>query len=177
MTTNDLSYPIGRFKKENGISSERRQALIDGIARLPVDMRAAVNRLSDQQLDTPYRPGGWTVRQVIHHVPDSHLNAYLRFKLALTESEPTIKPYDEKQWAELADVRLTPIEVSLALLENLHARWILLLRALEPVAFSRMFRHPEIGLLTLDTQLGLYEWHGRHHVAHITSLRNRMGWC
>ena len=125
MTTIDLSYPIGRFQKETNITSDRRQALIDGIARLPVDMRAAVNKLSDQQLDTPYRPGGWTVRQVLHHVPDSHLNAYVRFKLALTESEPTIKPYDEKQWAELADVRLTPIEVSLSLLENLHARWTL----------------------------------------------------
>ena len=176
MTTIDLSYPIGRFQKETNITSERRQALIGGIAQLPVDMRAAVNKLSDQQFDTPYRPGGWTVRQVLHHVPDSHLNAYVRFKLALTESEPTIKPYDEKQWAELADVRLTPVEVSLSLLENLHARWTLLLRALEPAAFAKTFRHPDIGLLTLDTQLGLYEWHGRHHVAHITSLRSRMGW-
>jgi hypothetical protein len=176
MTTVDLSYPIGRFQKESNITAERRQVLIDGIAKLPWEMRAAVNGLSHQQLDTPYRLGGWTVRQVIHHVPDSHLNAYIRFKLALTESEPTIKPYDEKQWAELADVRLTPIEVSLSLLENLHARWILLLRALGSAAFSKTFRHPEIGLLTLDTQLGLYEWHGRHHVAHITSLRTRMGW-
>ena len=174
--TVDLSYPIGRFQKETNITSERRQTLIDGIARLPVDMRAAVNKLSDQQLDTPYRPGGWTVRQVLHHVPDSHLNAYIRFKLALTESEPTIKPYDEKEWAKLADVRLTPIEVSLSLLENLHARWTLLLRALETAAFARTFRHPDIGLLTLDAQLGLYEWHGRHHVAHITSLRSRLGW-
>jgi len=130
MTTIDLSYPIGRFQKETNITSERRQALIGGIAQLPVDMRAAVNKLSDQQFDTPYRPGGWTVRQVLHHVPDSHLNAYVRFKLALTESEPTIKPYDEKQWAELADARLTPVEVSLSLLENLHARWTVLLRAL-----------------------------------------------
>ena len=176
MTTVDLSYPIGNFKRKRISPSERRQALIDGIARLPWNMRAAVNGLSDQQLDTPYRPGGWTVRQVIHHVPDSHLNAYVRFKLALTESEPTIKPYDEKQWAELADVKLTPIEVSLSLLESLHARWTLLLRALPPAAFSRTFRHPEMGLLTLDTQLGLYEWHGRHHVAHISSLRARMGW-
>jgi len=176
MTTVDLSYPVGRFQKETNLTAERRQALIDAIARLPLDMRAAVNGLSDQQLDTPYRPGGWTVRQVIHHVPDSHLNAYIRFKLALTESEPTIKPYDEKQWAELADVKLTPIEVSLSLLENLHARWTLLLRALSSAAFSKTFRHPEIGLLTLDTQLGLYEWHGRHHLAHITSLRARMGW-
>jgi len=176
MTTADFSYPIGRFQKETNVTAERRQVLIDGIARLPVDMRAAVNKLSDQQLDTPYRPGGWTLRQVVHHVPDSHLNAFLRFKLALTESEPTIKPYNEKLWAELPDGRLTPVEVSLSLLENLHARWVLLLRALEPVEFSRTFRHPDIGVMTLDTQLGLYEWHGRHHLAHITSLRSRMGW-
>ena len=180
MTPVDLSYPIGKFQfeglKGSGLSPGQRQDLIDGIARLPLEMRAAAKGLSDQQLDTAYRPGGWTVRQVVHHVPDSHLNAYVRFKLALTESEPTIKPYDEKRWAELADVRLTPIEVSLSLLENLHQRWTLLLRALEPEVFSRTFRHPVIGLLTLDTQLGLYEWHGRHHVAHITSLRTRMGW-
>ena len=180
MTDADLRYPIGKFQLEKfqgtTLSPDRRQALIDGIAGLPVAMRSAAKGLSDQQLDTAYRPGGWSVRQVIHHVPDSHLNAYVRFKLALTEPEPTIKPYDEKQWAELADVRLTPVEVSLSLLENLHQRWTLLLRALEPGAFSRTFRHPVIGLLTLDVQLGLYEWHGRHHVAHITSLRNRMGW-
>ena len=176
MTTVDLSYPVGRYQKETNLTAERRKALIDGIARLPGDMRAAVDKLSDQQLDTSYRPGGWTVRQVVHHVPDSHLNAYIRFKLALTESEPTIKPYDEKQWAELPDVRLTPIETSLSLLENLHTRWTLLLRAREPTLFSRTFRHPEIGIMTLDAQLGLYEWHGRHHVAHITSLRSRMGW-
>ena len=176
MNTVDLSYPVGRFEKETNITTERRQSLIDGIAKLPVDLRAAVNGLSDPQLDTPYRPGGWTVRQVIHHVPDSHMNAYIRFKLALTESEPTIKPYDEKQWAELADVQLAPIEVSLSLLETLHTRWTLLLRAIPPAAFSKTFRHPDIGLLTLDTQLGLYEWHGRHHLAHITSLRSRMGW-
>ena len=177
MTTPDLRYPIGRFQQEINITLEQRQALIEGIARLPIDMQAAVNGLSAEQLDTPYRPEGWTVRQVVHHVPDSHLNAYIRFKLALTESEPTIKPYDEKQWARLADVTITPIQISLSLLENLHARWTLLLRALEPAAFSKTFRHPEIGLLTLDTQLGLYEWHGRHHVAHIASLRSRMGWC
>lgn len=176
MTTVDLRYPVGRFQREAEVTPERRQALIDGIAKLPLDLRAAVTGLSVQQLDTPYRPGGWTVRQVVHHVPDSHLNAYARFKLALTESEPTIKPYDEKKWAELADASLTPIEVSLSLLENLHARWTLLLRALAPIEFSKTFRHPDIGLLTLDTQLGLYEWHGRHHVAHITALRTRMGW-
>ena len=138
MTTVDLSYPIGKFQKETNITAARRQALIDGIAKLPLDMRSAVNGLLDPQLDTPYRPGGWTVRQVIHHVPDSHLNAYIRFKLALTESEPTIKPYDEKQWAELADVKLAPIEVSLSLLENLHARWTLLSRALASCVFENV---------------------------------------
>lgn len=176
MNTVDLSYPVGRYQKETSLTAERRRALIDGIAKLPADMRAAASGLAGPQLDTPYRQGGWTVRQVIHHVPDSHMNAYIRFKLALTESEPTIKPYDEKRWAELADVQRTPVEVSLALLENLHTRWTLLLRSLEPIAFSKTFRHPDLGLLTLDTQLGLYEWHGRHHVAHITSLRVRQGW-
>lgn len=176
MNTVDLSYPVGRYQKETSLTAERRQALIDGIAKLPADMRAAASGLAGTQLDTPYRQGGWTVRQVIHHVPDSHMNAYIRFKLALTESEPTIKPYDEKQWAELADVPRTPIEVSLSLLENLHIRWTLLLRSLDPIAFSKTFRHPDLGLMTLDTQLGLYEWHGRHHVAHITSLRARQGW-
>jgi hypothetical protein len=176
MNTVDLSYPVGRFQKETELTAERRCALIEGIAKLPRDMRAAVSGLTDSQLDTPYRPGGWTVRQVVHHVPDSHMNAYIRFKLALTESEPAIKPYDEKQWAELADVQVTPIEVSLSLLENLHTRWTLLLQSLEATAFSRTFRHPDHGVLTLDAQLGLYEWHGRHHVAHITSLRTRRGW-
>ena len=170
-------YPIGRFERCAGpLDRAERSKLIDDIERAPPHIRTLVEHLTDAELETPYRLNGWTIRQVVHHVPDSHLNAYLRFKLALTESEPTIKPYDEKQWAELADVRLTPVEVSLSLLENLHARWTLLLRALEPAAFARTFRHPDIGLLTLDTQLGLYEWHGRHHVAHITSLQSRMGW-
>ena len=176
MSTADLSYPIGRFQKDTNITAERRQVLIDGIARLPADMRAAVNKLSDAQLDTPYRPGGWTVRQVIHHVPDSHLNAFLRFKLALTESEPTIKPYDEKLWAELPDTYATPVEVSLNLLEAVHVRWVNLLRALTPAQLARKFKHPEIGELSLDQLLALYSWHSRHHVAHITELRQRKGW-
>jgi hypothetical protein len=116
------------------------------------------------------------VRQVVHHLPDSHLNAYVRFKLALTEAEPTIKAYDEDQWAELEDARTAPIEISLSLLESLHQRWTLLLRSLPPGEFARTFRHPDIGILTLDMQLGLYEWHGRHHLAHITSLKERAGW-
>jgi len=131
--------------------------------------------LSEPQLDTPYRPGGWTVRQVVHHVPDSHINSYVRFRLALTENEPTVKPYDESRWAELADSRTAHIETSLALLESLHERWVLLLRSLSPADFRRQFRHPELGAVSLEKNLALYAWHGRHHVAHITSLRERMG--
>ncbi len=174
--TTDLRYPIGRFQKEATLTAARRAELISSIAKLPAGLRLAVQGLSAEQLGTPYRPDGWTVRQVVHHLPDSHLNAYVRFKLALTEQEPTIKPYDEKQWAELPDSRMAPVEVSLLLLEKLHERWALLLRSLSGSDFARTFRHPETGVLTLDTQLGLYEWHGRHHLAHITSLQERMGW-
>ena len=143
----------------------------------PVPLRAAVTDLSPAQLDTAYRDGGWTVRQVVHHVPDSHLNAYTRLKLALTEDEPVIKPYDEARWAELADVQVTPVETSLTLLECLHRRWVLLLRSLGPKDMSRRFRHPEQNRsIGLDEVLAMYAWHGRHHVAHITSLRSRMGW-
>jgi uncharacterized damage-inducible protein DinB len=149
---------------------------IDEIERAPARLRAAVEGLTAEQLDTPYRPDGWTVRQVVHHVPDSHLNSYCRFKLALTEDEPTIKPYREERWAELADSRATPIEVSLVLLESLHKRWVGLLKSLEHSDFSRAFRHPEIGLITLAQNLRLYSWHGRHHTAQVTSLRERMGW-
>jgi DinB superfamily len=174
--TLDLRYPIGMFQNEPNITEARRRELIDGIARLPTRLNAAVIGLSAQQLETPYRPASWTVRQVVHHLPDSHLNAYVRFKLALTEAEPTIKAYDEDQWAELEDARTAPIEISLSLLESLHQRWTLLLRSLPPGEFARTFRHPDIGILTLDMQLGLYEWHGRHHLAHITSLKERAGW-
>ena len=132
--------------------------------------------LSAQQLDTPYRDGGWTVRQVVHHVPDSHLNSYIRFKLALTEEEPTIRPYMEDRWAELPEAKTAPIELSLSLLEDLHKRWILMLRAIQPAEWKRTFRHPEIGPMTLEKNLALYAWHGRHHVAHVTALRERMGW-
>ena len=132
--------------------------------------------LSAQQLDTPYREGGWTVRQVVHHVPDSHLNSYIRFKLALTEEEPTIRPYMEDRWAELPEARTAPIELSLSLLEDLHKRWMLMLRAIQPAEWKRTFRHPEIGPMTLEKNLALYAWHGRHHVAHVTALRERMGW-
>ncbi len=172
----DLSYPIGKFKPESNLSSQRRAELIAQIAEAPARMRAVVHELSPQQLDTPYRPQGWTVRQVVHHVPDSHMNAYIRFKLALTEAEPTIKPYEQQLWAELADSRETPVETSLTLLECLHERWVLLLKSIADDDWQRIFRHPELGIVRLDTNLALYAWHGRHHVAHITALRERMGW-
>jgi uncharacterized damage-inducible protein DinB len=172
----DLSYPIGRFEWKGLQTLEERQRLIDEIARAPQRLRAAVSDLSVQQLETPYRPGGWTVRQVVHHVPESHMNSYIRFKLALTENQPTVKPYDEARWAELPDVAATPIEVSLNLLEALHERWVLLLRSLTNADFNKEFQHPEIGIVSLDRNLALYAWHGAHHVAHITSLRERMNW-
>lgn len=172
----DLSYPIGKFKYSGPLSAAQRASAIETIAQTPARLRAAVNGLSPQQFDTAYRPGGWTVRQVAHHVPDSHMNAYIRTKLALTEDEPTIKPYDEKAWADLGDTRLTAIESSLALLEALHERWVYLLRSLNDSDFARTFRHPEHGVRTLDWMVALYAWHGPHHVAHITSLHERMGW-
>jgi hypothetical protein len=172
----ELRYPIGRFEWSGGGSPERIAQWIGEIAAAPGQLRAAVDGLAAGQLDTPYRPGGWTVRQVVHHLPDSHLNSYVRFRLALTEPEPAIRPYDEARWAELGDARTAPVEVSLALLESLHGRWILLLRSLEPADWQRTFRHPEIGLVTLERTAALYAWHGRHHVAQITSLRRRMGW-
>jgi DinB superfamily len=173
---NDLRYPIGRYAPDSRPTVESRARHIEAISSLPNKMREAVAGLSAAQLDTPYRDGGWTVRHVVHHVPDSHLNAYVRFKWALTEQNPTIKAYDEAAWAQLKDSEHTPIEVSLTLLESLHARWTVLLRSLSPSDFSRTWVHPESGPHDLDWLLGLYAWHGNHHVAHITGLRERMGW-
>lgn len=172
----DPQYPVGKFTYARAPSSEQRDQLIDDIQQTPARMRAAVQGLSPQQLDTPYRDGGWTVRQVAHHVPESHMNAYIRFKLALTEDEPTIKPYEQGLWAELPDVKSTPVEVSLAMLDCLHDRWVRVLRAIKPEEWKRTFRHPELGVVPLEKNLALYSWHGRHHVAHITELRKRMGW-
>lgn len=173
----DLRYPVGRFEfGEETLSEERRDELIKQIEATPARLREAVSGLTAEQLDTPYRPGGWTVRQVVHHLPDSHLNSYVRFKLALTEREPTIKPYDEAAWADLEDSVATPVEVSLGLLESLHSRWVVLLRSLAPEDLARTFRHPELGSVSLGKNIALYAWHGRHHVAHITGLRERMGW-
>ena len=172
----DLRYPIGKFTIEGEITEQRRRQWIDEIREAPAQLRAAVAGLTEEQLGTPYRPGGWTVRQVVHHLPDSHLNSYVRFKLALTEEQPTIKPYEQERWAELEDGRAAPVEISLALLESLHRRWVLLLYSLQPADFLRRFRHPELGEVSLERNLALYAWHGRHHIAHITSLRERMGW-
>lgn len=172
----DLRYPVGPFESRSLLTPEERRASIDIIAAAPLRMREAVAGLNATQLDTPYRDGGWSVRQVVHHVPDSHMNAYVRLKLALTEHEPTINPYEEAAWADLADSRVTPVDVSLSLLEALHARWVDVLRAMTAADFGRRFRHPDHGLVTLDWLVSMYAWHSRHHVAHITSLRERMTW-
>lgn len=172
----DLRYPIGKFHFDRPTTAEHRPKLIEEISQAPGNLRAAVQGLSPQQLDTPYRPEGWTVRQVVHHVPDSHMNAYIRFKLALTEDEPTIKPYEQQLWADLADTKSTPIEVSLTMLDSLHHRWTQLLQSLTPRDWKLTFRHPELGVVSLEKNLALYAWHGRHHVAHITGLRQRMSW-
>ena len=172
----DLKYPIGRVQFKPALTSNERADLIKAIAAAPVGLRTAVAGLNDQQLDTPYRPDGWTVRQVVHHVPDSHMNAFVRLKLALTEESPTIKPYKEALWANLPDARL-PVEVSLRLTEALHERWVALMNTMADDLWSRTFVHPESGrVFTLDEMTQLYAWHGRHHVAHITELRKRSGW-
>jgi hypothetical protein len=172
----DPRYPIGPFTPpDDAVTAAERSGWIDRIAATPAALRAAVAGLSDAQLDTPYRDGGWTVRQLCHHVPDSHLNAYVRFKLGLTEEQPEVRPYDEKRWAELPDCA-GPIAVSLALLDALHERWVGLLRSLPEEAWQRSIRHPEWGVLRLDTVLAQYAWHGDHHVAHVTELRRRRGW-
>jgi uncharacterized damage-inducible protein DinB len=172
----DLQYPIGKFQWEGAITDKQREELIAQIEQAPAQLRQAVAGLAQEQVDTPYRPDGWTVRQVVHHLPDSHMNTYIRFRLALTEDEPTIKPYDQERWAVLEDARTAPTELSLSLLDALHQRWVLLLRSLHPQDFARTFRHADLGVVTLDKYLSLVAWHGRHHIAHITSLRERMGW-
>lgn len=171
----DLRYPVGRLERKQELSEHERREAIEAIAAAPALLRAAVAGLATEQLDTPYRDGGWSVRQVVHHVADSHLHFYARVKFALTESEPTIKPYDERTWAELPDTRL-PVEPSLDVIEGLHARLAAVLRTLHADDFARPLVHPENGRMTLDSLLCLYSWHGRHHTAHITALRARAGW-
>ena len=166
----DLQYPIGKFSYHGPYTGAERSALIAQIENAPAEFRRAYEQLPPGGLDTPYRPGGWTARQVIHHVPESHMNSYLRFKWAMAEDEPTIKPYDEAVWAVQPDVATTPPEISLALLDALHQRWVAFLRTLKPEDWNRTFRHPELGVVTLDRTLGLYAWHGRHHTAHLQSI-------
>ena len=172
----DLRYPIGRLVRKSSLTADDRASAIDAIAVAPTALSEAVRGLNDAQLDTPYRPGGWTVRQLVHHVADSHINAYTRFRFALTETNPTIKPYEESVWAELPDARLLPASVSLLLLQALHERWVALLREIPHESFARTLQHPENGSMTVDDLLNLYAWHGRHHTAHVTGLRARMGW-
>jgi len=172
----DLRYPIGRFSPDPAPTSATRAHHIDSIAALPSLMRRAVAGLKQDQLNTPYREGGWSTKQVVHHVADSHLNAYVRFKLTMTEDTPTIKPYDEAAWAKLQDTEGTPVEVSLSLLESLHASWVVLLKSMRPEDFQRKLNHPESGVHDADWLLALYGWHGNHHLAHITSLQERMKW-
>src|SRR5271167_201595 len=172
----DPRFPIGKFVYDGPPTEAQRSELISNIERAPAALRAAVQGLSPQQLDTPYRDGGWTVRQVVHHVADSHMNAYIRWRLALTETEPTIKPYEEGAWAKLEDAAHAPVEVSLKLLEPLHQRWVTLLHSVKDHEYARTFRHPEHGVRTLDWMLFLYAWHGKHHIAHITELRKQKGW-
>ncbi len=173
----ELRYPIGPFTYAGLQTDEQRRGCIERIAAAPPLVRRAVAGLTEAQLDTPYRAGGWTARQVVHHLPDSHLNAYTRFRLARTEPRPTLRPYLEHRWAELPDARTAPLEPSLARLEALHQRWLLLLRGLGPAQWEVRYLHPEHGReWTLDEALAMYAWHGEHHTAHITTLRARRGW-
>ncbi len=172
----DLSYPIGPFVAPTSFSARDRTAAITTLAELPARLRLACAGLTEAQLDTPYRPGGWTVRQVVHHTADSHMHAYARLKFGLSEDNPTIKPYAEAVWAELADAKSAPVALSLDLLDALHTRLVWTLRSLDDAAFARTLFHPERGAMSLDDYLALYDWHSRHHTAHITALRQREGW-
>lgn len=172
----DLRFPIGKFYFNSETGGDQRGEIINQMKETPAKLREAVHGLTSEQLHTPYRPEGWTVVQVVHHLPDSHMNSYIRFKLALTEDSPVIKPYDENRWADFRDAKSEPIEVSLALMDSLHHRWTDLLESMDDTDFERKLVHPAIGPLTLNRLAALYAWHGRHHVAHITSLRERMGW-
>ena len=172
----DLQYPIGPFKSPGPITPELQQQFITDIEQTPAKLRAAVSGLNATQLDTPYRQGGWTVRQVVHHLSDANVNQYVRVRLIITEDAPKVKTFAEEPWAELTDARTAPVELSLDLLDALHKRWALLLRSIKSEQWSRTMNHPELGITRLDDAMARYTWHGRHHVAHITSLRQRMGW-
>ncbi len=172
----DLRYPIGQYRPPETIGRAHLNAWIADLEALPANLRRAVDSLSDNQLETRYRPGGWTIRQIVHHIPDGHLNSYTRFRLGLTEHTPTVKPFEEAAWAELSDAKSGPIEPSLALTDGLHQRWTMLLRSLSDDDFKRTVRHPERGEMALDWILGYFAWHSRHHVAHILNSRRREGW-
>jgi uncharacterized damage-inducible protein DinB len=172
----DLRYPVGKFAPQRSLSDVDRIACIDEIAALPSSLTLAVDGLTDAQLDTPYRDGGWTVRQVVHHLADSHANAYIRMKLAATEEDPLIKAYDEQVWSDQADAKAAPVSLSLDLIDALHGRWTWWMRSLPTDVFNRGLRHPESGTLTVDKLLQLYAWHGRHHLAHITGVAGRNKW-
>ena len=172
----DIRYPLGRFDPRQPLPPGGREALIDSLAVAPSRLRLSLSNLTGAQLDTPYRDGGWTLRQLAHHVPESHMNAYIRMKWGLTEEAPAIKTYHEDRWAELPDARTAPVEVSLNLLDAIHARWVILLRSMSDQDYARTIQHPQWGAVDLTMLLRLYEWHGRHHVAHVDQLRRRMAW-
>ena len=171
-----LKYPIGKFKAPKEYTDELRENFISEIEETPFYLRQAVENLNEDQLNTPYREGGWTVGQVVHHLPDSHMNAYIRCKLVLTENEPVIKTYDQDAWAKLEDYVTTPVETSLNLLEAVHTRWVILLKSMLREQFSRKMKHPEFGVVDINWLLAQYVWHGKHHIAQINSLKERMGW-
>jgi len=176
--TQDERYPVGSFKYDGDVSRNAIDRSVDAIESLPARLRESIARLDEAQMNTPYREGGWTPRQVVHHVADSHMNAYVRCKLALTEDAPTAKPYDEALWANMADVKTVPVETSLSLLDALHERWVAMLRAMPDADYERGYIHPDHNrLVPLREVVALYAWHGRHHTAHITSLRDRNGWA
>lgn len=171
-----LRYPIGRLEYPEPLTEVHIRSWIEDLENLPADLRKATEDLTGERLDTPYRPGGWTIRQVVHHLADSHSSAYQRFRRALTEDNPSVAGYDEKAWAELPDARSAPVDISLRLIGALHARWVALLAELKPEQWKRTYNHSERGLVPLDKALALYAWHGRHHLAHIANVRERMGW-
>lgn len=171
----DLRFPIGPFKCDEKITLSQVELWINEIQNLPSNLRSIVEKLDDSQLDVPYRQGGWTIRQVVHHIADSHMNAYIRFKLALTEDNPTVKTYEESSWADLVDSKLS-VDISLHLIEFLHMRWVALLTSLTEQDLKKVFTHPDSGLVTIERNIGIYAWHGKHHLAHITSLIERKGW-
>lgn len=173
--SDDLRYPVGKFDSDFEVTNDLRRQFIDTISGLPEKLNEAVKNLSDAQLDTPYRPGGWTIRQVVHHIADSHLNSLCRFKLALTEDFPTIRPYYEDRWAELEDSKL-PVDVSMKIIEGVHSRWAEILNSMSDDDYRRKLNHPESGEWTLEKFLGMYDWHCRHHLAHITKLAERENW-